>query len=108
VTVDHFTEALQFNTCLNRKISICADGEIKACPAIGHSCGNVASVSLEAAARDPVLVQLGGITKDQVAVCRDCEFRYICTDCRAFTAEPGNQYSKPAKCSYDPYSAIWA
>ena len=107
ITTEHFTEALRFNTCLNRKISVSVDGEIKACPAMGHSCGNIKGVRLGQAAKDPVLVQIGSITKDQIAVCRDCEFRYICTDCRAFTAGPGDLYSKPAKCSYDPYAAKW-
>ena len=31
VTIGHFTEALRYNSCLNRKISICADGEIRVC-----------------------------------------------------------------------------
>jgi|SRR5215471_7715822 len=107
ITTDHFTEALRFNTCLNRKISVSVDGEIKGCPAMGHSCGNINQVRLEEAMKHPVLVQIGSITKDQIAVCRDCEFRYVCTDCRAFTAAPGDLYSKPAKCSYDPYTAKW-
>jgi SPASM domain peptide maturase of grasp-with-spasm system len=107
VNLEHFTEALHFNSCLHRKIGIGIDGEIKGCPAMGHSCGNIKEVSLRAAARDPVLVQIGSITKDQVEVCRDCEFRYVCTDCRAFLTDPNNLYSKPAKCSYDPYTATW-
>ena len=107
ITTEHFTEGLLFNTCLNRKISVSVDGEIKGCPAMGHSCGNISQVRLEEAMRNPALVQIGSITKDQIAVCRDCEFRYICTDCRAFTASPGDLYSKPAKCSYDPYTATW-
>jgi SPASM domain peptide maturase of grasp-with-spasm system len=107
ITTEHFTEGLLFNTCLNRKISVSVDGEIKGCPAMRHSCGNIRQVRLKQAVRDPVLVQIGSITKDQIAVCRDCEFRYVCTDCRAFTAVPGDLYSKPAKCSYDPYTARW-
>jgi len=57
---------------------------------------------------DRQLVQIGSITKDQVAVCRDCEFRYVCTDCRAYTQDADDPYSKPAKCTYDPYTATWA
>lgn len=107
LNLEHFTEALHYNTCLNRKISITADGEIKGCPAMAHSCGNAKNTSLATAAADPALAQISSITKDQVNVCRDCEFRYICTDCRAFTREVMNPYSKPAKCSYDPYTARW-
>jgi radical SAM protein with 4Fe4S-binding SPASM domain len=42
------------------------------------------------------------ISKDQISVCQDCEFRYVCQDCRAFTLD-NNLYSKPAKCTYNPY-----
>ncbi|HEY0724672.1 MAG TPA: grasp-with-spasm system SPASM domain peptide maturase [Pyrinomonadaceae bacterium] len=108
LTLEHFTEALNFNSCLNRKIGIGADGEIKACPAMKQSVGNAGHNKLKAVVNDPQLVQIGSITKDQVAVCRDCEFRYVCTDCRAYTQDANDLYSKPAKCTYDPYTATWA
>jgi len=40
-------------------------------------------------------------------VCQDCEFRHICTDCRAFIKDSNNIYSQPAKCGYNPYIAKW-
>ena len=48
------------------------------------------------------------IQKDQIAVCKDCEFRYICTDCRAYKEDPEDDYSKPLKCGYDPYTGVWS
>jgi len=105
--LEHFTEALQFNTCLNKKISVAPDGEIRHCPSMKESLGNIRHTSLAKAVNNPRLVQMSRITKDQVEVCRDCEFRYVCTDCRAYTRDSGNPYSKPAKCSYDPYTAKW-
>jgi SPASM domain peptide maturase of grasp-with-spasm system len=108
LSLEHFTEALNFNSCLNRKMGIGADGEIKACPAMKQSAGNAGHTKLKAVVNDPQLVQIGSITKDQVAVCRDCEFRYVCTDCRAYTQDANDLYSKPAKCTYDPYKATWA
>ena len=53
------------------------------------------------------LILLKNIKKDQISVCKDCEFRYVCTDCRAYTQNSGDQYSKPLKCNYDPYTATW-
>ena len=47
------------------------------------------------------------INKDQIAVCKDCEFRYICTDCRAYIENPEDMYSKPLKCAYNPYTSEW-
>jgi SPASM domain peptide maturase of grasp-with-spasm system len=105
--MEHFTEAQRFNTCLNRKLSIAADGTIRNCPSMPQSFGKVGQTSLGSVVREPALIQIGSITKDQVKVCRDCEFRYVCTDCRAYTADADDPYSKPAKCSYDPYTATW-
>jgi len=47
------------------------------------------------------------INKDQIAICQDCEFRYICTDCRAYLLDQDNPLSKPLKCAYDPYTGVW-
>jgi len=38
---------------------------------------------------------------------KDCEFRYICTDCRVFIQEDTDILSKPLKCKYNPYEATW-
>jgi len=48
------------------------------------------------------------ITKDQIDICKDCEFRHICTDCRAYIEDPKNIYSKPLKCGYNPYTNDWS
>lgn len=103
-----FTEAQQYNTCLNRKISIDARGEIKNCPSLARSFGNANRTALRDAIADKDFSQLWGINKDQIEVCKDCEFRYICTDCRAYLKDPSDLYSKPAKCSYNPYTATWS
>lgn len=107
VTMQGFSEARRFNSCLNRKISVDVAGEIRNCPSLPASFGNAAQVALVEALLTPGFRDLWGIGKDQVAVCRDCEFRYVCTDCRAFVADPADRRSKPAKCSYDPYTARW-
>jgi len=107
VNIAHFSEAQSFNTCLNRKISITPSGDIKNCPSMLRSLGNVKTTPLADAIKHPSLVRLGSITKDQIEVCRDCEFRYICTDCRAHTRDYRNPYAKPRGCGYDPYTAAW-
>ena len=48
------------------------------------------------------------INKDKIHVCKDCEFRYICTDCRAYLEDPEDIYSKPLKCGYNPYTGEWS
>ena len=101
------TEAQKHNTCLNRKISIDVNGEIKNCPSMAKSYGNIKDTTLQEAIGKPGFKDMWYINKDQVSVCKDCEFRYICTDCRAYTENPEDIYSKPLKCGYNPYTAEW-
>jgi len=102
-----FTESQHYNTCLNRKICIDENGEIKNCPAMSRSFGNIKDTTLEEALNKPGFKDLWGIRKDDIDVCKDCEFRYMCTDCRCFIRNPEDIYSQPAKCTYNPYQALW-
>lgn len=105
--LETYTEALKHNNCLNKKISVDAKGHIRNCPSMARDYGHIDQVSLKEALGSESFKDPWHIAKDQIQICRDCEFRYVCTDCRAFVREPGNAYAHPAKCSYDPYTATW-
>lgn len=95
-----------FNSCLNKKIAIDKNGDIKNCPSIIYSYGNISNASLSQVI-SPEFKELWTVTKDSVEVCKDCEYRYVCTDCRAYLKEPQNMRSKPLKCGYSPYTNEW-
>jgi SPASM domain peptide maturase of grasp-with-spasm system len=107
-----FSESQNYNTCLNRKISIDKDGNIKNCPSMPQSFGNIKDTTLEEAINHPDFKKYWNVNKDMIAVCKDCEFRHICTDCRAYTErthfEDDIDLSKPLKCGYNPYTNEWA
>lgn len=103
-----FTESMKYNTCLNRKISIDVNGQIKNCPSMSNSYGNISETSLMEAVKSPYFKKTWHIHKEQIDVCKSCEFRHICTDCRAYIEEPENVYSKPLKCGYDPNTCTWS
>lgn len=107
VNINIYIESQSFNTCLNKKISIDVKGEIKNCPAMTKSYGSIKENSLFEVAQDIEFQKVWYIHKDQIKVCRDCEYRHICTDCRAFVEDPQDQYSKPLKCGYNPYTNEW-
>jgi SPASM domain peptide maturase of grasp-with-spasm system len=107
VNLVSFTEAQTRNSCLNGKIAVDEAGEIRNCPSMPHSFGNAATTSLHAALAASGFRDAWRISKDRVETCRDCEFRYVCTDCRAFVRAPGDAFAKPATCVYDPYTATW-
>lgn len=105
--LQHYIESLHHNTCLNRKISIDADGNIKNCPSMKDSFGNIRDTTLKEAIQKTGFKKYWNITKDQISVCKDCEFRHVCTDCRAYLENPDDEYSKPLKCGYNPYTCVW-
>ncbi|MCP3928087.1 MAG: grasp-with-spasm system SPASM domain peptide maturase [Bacteroidetes bacterium] len=107
IHIKSFTESQHHNSCLNRKISIDVHGNIKNCPSMPESYGNIKDTTLREALEKPGFKKHWNITKDQIAVCKDCEFRYICTDCRAYLEDPEDIYSKPLKCGYNPYTCEW-
>jgi len=103
-----FTESQHHNSCLNRKISIDTEGNIKNCPSMPQSFGNIKDTTLQEALDHPDFKKYWNITKDKIHVCKDCEFRYICTDCRAYVEDPEDLLSKPLKCGYNPYTGEWS
>lgn len=44
--------------------------------------------------------------KDNIDVCKDCEFRYACHECRP-DSYSGNIFEKPYYCTYNVYSGEW-
>lgn len=107
VSTRSFAENKKYNSCLNKKISVDVNGNIKNCPSMVKSYGNILDVNIAEVANKEDFSKLQLIKKDDVEVCRYCEFRYICSDCRAYLLNPDDVYSKPLKCGYDPKSMTW-
>lgn len=107
VNINTYNESLHFNSCLNRKVSIDSEGNIKNCPSMKTSFGNIKDTTISDAIQKPEFKKYWNINKDKIQVCKSCEFRYICTDCRAYTEDPDNITSKPLKCGYDPFTGEW-
>jgi SPASM domain peptide maturase of grasp-with-spasm system len=107
VNTQHYTESLRFNSCLNRKISVDSQGFIKNCPSQESNFGHIKTDDLREVVKDSQFQRLWKVKKDDIKICKDCEHRYICTDCRIFRQDKHDQFSKPLKCSYDPYTTTW-
>lgn len=105
--ISMFTESHHFNNCLNRKLSIDKDGLICNCPSSPERFGNINDNTVEDILSNISFTNKWKIKKDDIEICKDCEFRYICSDCRVFLEDPSNIYSKPLKCGYNPYTGEW-
>ncbi|MEL6534359.1 MAG: grasp-with-spasm system SPASM domain peptide maturase [Bacteroidota bacterium] len=102
-----FLESMNFNNCLHKKLGIDTKGQIKNCPAMHESYGSIGETPLLEVVEKEEFTKTWTTTKDQVQECQDCEFRYLCTDCRVHVKDPTHPNSKPKNCNYDPYSATW-
>jgi SPASM domain peptide maturase of grasp-with-spasm system len=108
INIPHFTESIKYNNCLNKKIYIDITGNIRNCPSMQEVFGNIKSVELKKFLEsNESFKELWGVKKDLIKVCFECEFRYICSDCRAFVEDPSDIQSKPLTCGYDPETGKW-
>lgn len=102
-----YLESQQSNSCLSRKIGIDVNGNIKNCPSMTATFGKVSDISnIVPLVMSKEFKAASSIIKDNINICKDCEFRHICSDCRAFT-DNQDIFNKPLKCNYDPYTNIW-
>jgi radical SAM protein with 4Fe4S-binding SPASM domain len=99
--------------CLRGKIVITESGDILPCifsrdQVIGNylDCRNLSEVISHQALR-----QIWHVTKDDILVCRDCEYRYVCFDCRALAqaGKDGVTFTNAPnpRCTYNPYTGQW-
>ncbi|MDQ0064669.1 grasp-with-spasm system SPASM domain peptide maturase [Chryseobacterium lathyri] len=105
--IKNISKSKTVNNCLYGKLFISNDGILKNCPSTQKTLDNINNVSVETLLSKVHKEKERLITKDQVEICKDCEYRYFCTDCRVYREDPENIFSKPLKCGYDPYIGIW-
>ncbi len=110
-TVPHYYTG---HSCLLGKITVTEFGDVLPCIfSRDNIVGNVlVAPSLEAVLRGPVLKRIWYATKDGVMVCRDCEYRYVCFDCRplsegASAGKAGYLDAPYPRCTYNPYTGEW-
>lgn len=112
ITSERFAQARFGHNCFSKEACVTASGEAFACIMERTApLGNVLDVPLGHILGNETSREFRTLSKDRVEVCRDCEYRYCCFDCRpraqGMTSD-GNRYAKPAECHYDPYTGTWA
>ncbi|MDR0803254.1 grasp-with-spasm system SPASM domain peptide maturase [Fluviicola sp.] len=101
-----YYDSQKVNSCLANKLSIDQYGNIRNCPSKKDSFGKLEELDIEQTVQLRTFQQEWHITKESILVCSDCEFRWMCSDCRVFIQDE-NVYSKPSKCGYNPYISKW-
>jgi radical SAM protein with 4Fe4S-binding SPASM domain len=114
VTEDMLAHYSTGNPCLLGKIAITEFGDVIPCIfSRDTSVGNALNQNLSAVLKSPKLTKIWRSTKDNVLVCKDCEYRYVCFDCRplsegASEGKSGFLNAPYPRCTYNPYTGEWA
>ncbi len=115
VSRESFARNVSGHPCLNGKLCIQADGQAFPCVMDrSRPLGNVVESSLEAIVSGAAARAAWGESRDRMPVCRDCEFRYACFDCRPLSTGARSALERAEEqrrggplCLYDPYTGVW-
>ena len=108
------SRCLSGHSCLLGKITITDNGDILPCIFSRNlAVGNLFSNLLQEIVVGQKLETIWRSTKDNVLVCQDCEYRYVCFDCRPLSEGvnqgKGEYLTAPyPRCTYNPYNGEWA
>ena len=106
VIPDLFWESLQFNPYLSGKMCIDSCGNIRNAPNSEIIFGNIKETQLDTIANSADFTALWKTRKDDICICKDCEYRYMCTDGRIpFRNE--SEWDHRISCGYNVYNGKW-
>jgi radical SAM protein with 4Fe4S-binding SPASM domain len=93
----------KFNYCWGKTIAIDNVGNVKCCLWHDEIICKIGEVPF-----DSIIEKLNPywtLTKNKIEVCKDCELKFVCSDCRVSAIKHnGHLYSKTAFCEYNPKS----
>lgn len=106
-----YIHAQHHHPCLAGKIAVTATGDVFPCIfARNQLCGNILHQPLSEILSGLPLTKCWHTTKDCIAKCKDCEYRYACFDCRPLAqgSNPEKDWlACPQNCFYNPYIGQW-
>ncbi|HEV7231053.1 MAG TPA: grasp-with-spasm system SPASM domain peptide maturase [Bacteroidia bacterium] len=107
VNIQLFSEAQQHNVFYNRKLIVDASGRIRN-TLIGEEPEYFVGLdNIRQVVETHHFQRLWKIPKDSIEVCKDCEFRYMCTDSRIPIQTQDGTWHFETECAYNPYLAKW-
>jgi len=106
-----YSESLKHHSYFNRKLFIGSDGSIKNAPNSEESFGRIQDLNspeeIKRVIAEPEFQKYWNVHKDQIDVCKDCEFRYMCNDGRILSQRSDGSWFHNEECDYNPYISKW-
>ena len=110
IDTNRFIRNFSGNSCYQGKINIECNGRVTPCIMSGGLLSkeyNIKDYTINEILDKYLIPEFWSISKDFIDICKDCEYRYVCKDCRPVNGEACNKYAKGNNCSYNPYSGKW-
>ena len=101
------TKAQAGHPCWQGKINISYNGYISPCimwQPEKTANNSLRSNSLYGVLEDYIKPVFWGLSKDKIEICKDCEYRYVCNDCRPISS---SLHDRGKICNYNPYTGKW-
>jgi len=105
VNINFFTEALKYNSYYHNKLFIDSSGYIIDSFTKRKRLKNLLEIK-DYLRLDKINV-LSFINKDNISICKDCEYRYMCVDPRIPKQNKEKKWYSENDCGYNPYIAKW-
>jgi len=99
---------MTYNSCWGTAVAVTSDGKIRPCIHSQIEIGSIDDDPFDLTGIIEKLAPYWMFTKDKVERCRDCEFRYVCFDCREIAMRKKGEIDGPnPNCDYNPYTGEW-
>lgn len=102
LNMSSFTEAINYNMGLNRKLCINHKGLIKNYLSHSKDYGSIKTADLQEIIKDKSFTYYWNITKDKTEICKDCQYRYMCMD-NSDIITSRNKHNRINACNFSPY-----
>jgi len=107
VNVENYVCGKTSNLFFNRIVYIDNEGNIKNWIYDSKKFGNINKDSFEKVINSDQFQLLWNIRKDDISICKECQYRYVCPDNRIPLVNDKNEYYHSSECNYNPIKDKW-
>lgn len=106
-----YSESIKFNTYFYKYLFVSGQGEVKMNPYSINDFILIDTIKDYHILEEFILTDKYNpyktIHKDMIDICKDCEFRYLCVDCREPIQKNETLWCYKSECDYNPYIVKW-
>lgn len=107
--IDLYLESLTYHTFYNRRVYVNFSGDVFRFERDKKVFGNIKNNRLLEIIKVDDFDYFWRINKDNIIICKDCEYRYMCNDnTLPLHKDDNDKWALGGICNYDPYLAKWA